>query len=248
MPSTDAGIRISVVIPAFNEAAYLGAALDSLAEQDFAGGIEVIVVDNGSTDQTADLAFARGARVVNESTPSVCAARQRGTELARGEIVVSTDADTTHPRTWLSAIDAQFRRDLGVVAVAGPCRYLNPPRWTAVFSRLGFGLMAAIYRCTGSVRYITATNVAFRRHAFPGYNTVLTQGGDETDLLRRLRRRGRVVWDHSNGVETSSRRMELGLAHTLFISYGYYYGLAVVVNRLASRTVIGRAPAIRRDS
>ena len=41
--------------------------------------------------------------------------------------------------------------------------------------------------------------------------------------------------------------MELGLAHTLFISYGYYYGLAIVVNRLASRPVIGRAPANRPD-
>ena len=91
--------RFSVVIPAYNEADYLPAALRSLRAQDFPGAVEVIVVDNGSTDGTADLARRLGARVVEEHAPGVCAARQRGTLAARGEIVVSTDADTVHPRT-----------------------------------------------------------------------------------------------------------------------------------------------------
>ena len=88
-----------MVIPAYNEADYLPAALRSLRAQDFPGAVEVIVVDNGSTDGTAVLARRLGARVVEEHAPGVCASRQRGTLAARGEIVVSTDADTVHPRT-----------------------------------------------------------------------------------------------------------------------------------------------------
>ena len=237
--------RFSVVVPAHNEADVLGRTLGSLRAQDFRGAVEVVVVDNGSVDGTADLARAAGARVAQEPTLGVCAARQRGTEVARGQIVVSTDADTVHPPDWLSRIDAAFRTDPDLVAVAGPCRYEDPPGWAAVLPRLGFGVVAAAHRLTGWVGYVTATNVAFRREGFPGYDTSLTQGGDEVDLLRRLRGQGRVTWDPANAVHTSSRRLEQGLAHTVLVSYGYYYAGGHVVNRLARRRVVGVAPPIR---
>jgi glycosyltransferase involved in cell wall biosynthesis len=235
-----------VVIPALNEADYLPATLRSLQAQDFPGASEVIVVDNGSTDGTADLARRHGVRVVEERTPGVCAARQRGTLAARGEIVVSTDADTVHPPDWLTRLDARFSPDPAIVAVAGPCRYADPPWWAAVVPRLWFAGLAALHDRLGYVGYLTATNVAFRREGFPGYDVRLTQGGDEADLLRRLRRWGRVVWDADNAVTTSSRRMEQGLAHTLVVSYGFYYASSLVLNRRFARTVVGRAPVIRQ--
>ena len=98
---------------------------------------------------------------------------------------------------------------------------------------------------TGRPGYLTATNVAFRRDGFPGYDVTLTQGGDEVDLLRRLQGVGRVAWDGSNTVLTSSRRMDQGLLHTLVVSYGYHYALSYLLNRASARTVIGPAPAIR---
>jgi glycosyltransferase involved in cell wall biosynthesis len=237
--------RFSVVVPAHNEEDVLGRTLGSLQAQDFPGSVEVVVVDNGSVDGTADLARAAGVRVAQEPTLGVCAARQRGTDLARGQIVVSTDADTVHPPDWLSRIDAAFRDDPDLVAVGGPCRYEDPPGWAAVLPRLGFGVVDAAHRLTGRVGYVTATNVAFRREGFPGYDTSLTQGGDEVDLLRRLRGQGRVTWDRANAVVTSSRRLDQGLAHTLFVSYGYYYAAGHVVNRVARRQVVGVAPPIR---
>ena len=88
---------------------------------------------------------------------------------------------------------------------------------------------------------------AVRREGFAGYDTSLTQGGDEVDLLRRLRRQGRVRWDARNAVRTSSRRVDQGLAHTVFVSSGYYYAAGYVVNRLARRQVVGSAPPIRPD-
>lgn len=237
--------RFSVVVPAHNEADVLGRTLGSLSAQDFPGAVEVLVVDNGSVDSTAEVARAAGVRVEAEPVLGVCSARQRGTDRARGQIVVSTDADTVHPPDWLTRIDAAFRADPDLVAVAGPCRYEDPPGWAAVLPRLGFAAVALAHRMTGRVGYVTATNVAFRREGFPGYDTSLTQGGDEVDLLRRLRRQGRVTWDRTNAVRTSSRRLEQGLAHTLLVSYGYYYAAGHVVNRLARRRVVGVAPPIR---
>lgn len=157
-----------MVIPAYNEADYLTTTVRSLQAQNFRGGVEVIVVDNASTDGTAQLARRLGARVVEERTPGVCAARQRGTLAARGEIVVSTDADTVHPQDWLTRLDARFAADPAIVAVAGPCRYADPPWWAAVVAPLWFAGLAALHERLGHVGYITATNVAFRRGGVPG--------------------------------------------------------------------------------
>ncbi len=244
--STADAVRLSVVVPAFDEEAYLPATLASLARQQVPGGFEVVVVDNASTDGTAEVAARHGARVVREETPGVCAARQRGTEEARGAIVVSTDADTVHPDGWLARLAERFDAD-DVVAVAGPCRYLDPPWWARVFPVGAFALVGAVHALTGRVLYLTATNVAFRKEGFPGYDTRLTQGGDEVDLLRRLRRQGRVVWDGGNPVLTSSRRMDQGLLHTLFVSYGYHYALNLALNRLRPERVMHVAPVIRQQ-
>ena len=240
-------IRFSVVVPAYNEAAYLGRALDSLRHQDYDGTYEIIVVDNNSTDSTAVIAARHGVRVVSESQQGVCAARQRGFDSARGEIIISTDADTTQPREWLRTIDARFADSDQIVAVAGPCRYQNPSWWAKAYPTLLFGLVAAVYALTGFVFYVSATNIAVRRGAFPGYDLKLTQGGDELDLLRRLRRRGLVSWEPQNVVTTSARRLQRGLLYNFVMTFLVYYLLAYWLNRLSQRQTFGMAPAFRQE-
>jgi glycosyltransferase involved in cell wall biosynthesis len=240
-------MRFSVIVPAYNEAAYLGRALDSLLHQDYDGRYEVIVVDNNSSDETAAIAVRCGVRVVSEPEQGVCAARQRGVDCATGEIIISTDADTTQPRDWLRTIDAHFSESQRVVAVAGPCRYKDPSWWAKAYPTLLFGLVATIYALTGFVFYVSATNFAIRRTAFPGYDLKLTQGGDELDLLRRLRRRGQVSWERQNVVTTSARRLQRGLLYNLFVSFFVYYLLAYWFNRLSQRQAFGMAPAFRHE-
>jgi glycosyltransferase involved in cell wall biosynthesis len=240
-------LRFSVIVPAYNEAAYLGRALHSLQHQDYDGDYEIIVVDNNSTDETAAIAAGHGVRVVSEPEQGVCAARQRGVDCARGEIIISTDADTTQPRDWLRTIDAGFAASDRVIAIAGPCRYENPSWWAKAFPTLLFGLVALIYALTGFVFYVSATNIAVRRSAFPGYDLNLTQGGDELDLLRRLRRHGSVSWARHNVVITSARRLERGLLYNLFVSFLVYYVLAYWLNRLSQRQTFGMAPAFRQE-
>ena len=240
-------MRFSVIVPAYNEAAYLGRALDSLLHQDYNGRYEVIVVDNNSTDGTAAVAAQYGVSVVTEPQQGVCAARQRGVDCATGEIIISTDADTTQPRDWLRTIDARFAESERVVAVAGPCRYQDPSWWAKAFPVLLFGLVAKIYALTGFVFYVSATNIAVRRTAFPGYDLKLTQGGDELDLVRRLRPRGHVSWERHNVVTTSARRLQRGLLYNIFVSFFVYYLLAYWFNRLSQRQTFGMAPAFRQE-
>ncbi|GAA3634344.1 glycosyltransferase family 2 protein [Microlunatus ginsengisoli] len=237
--------RFSVVIPALNEAALLPATLHSLRGQRSASPFEIIVVDNNSTDATAQIARSFGVRVITETNPGVCQARQAGTLAARGEIVVSADADTVYPPDWLSRLDATFTAQPDAVAVAGPCRYADPPWWMRVFCRGLFAAVGRVYQATGRVGYATATNLAFRRFGFDGYDLNLTQGGDELDLLRRLRRHGTVLWDPSNTVTTSSRRQQRGLLYTLLVTLAVYYLLGYWLNRIFRRPVLGMAPPIR---
>jgi glycosyltransferase involved in cell wall biosynthesis len=104
-------VRVSVVIPAFNEEASIGrdlaqvqAALAAIADP-----WELIVVDDGSTDRTAEIAEAMGARVVrHEANRGTGAARKTGVRAARGEIVVMTDADGTYPNDRIPDLLATF--------------------------------------------------------------------------------------------------------------------------------------------
>jgi glycosyltransferase involved in cell wall biosynthesis len=234
-----------VVIPCFNEAGYLADTLLSLQKQDFDGTCEVVVVDNNCTDETVDVARGLGARVVAELVPGVCNARQRGTAAALGDIIVSADADTVYDSDWLRTIDAHFRLDNRIVAVVGPCRYADGPRWGQLYAQLLFAMVNGVYRLTGRAMYASATNMAFRREAWTGYDTNLTQGGDELDQLRRLRKKGRVVYDHRNPSYTSGRRFTRGIGYNLFVTLPVHYLLTYCVNRFARRRVFGSAPAIR---
>ena len=98
--------RISLVIPAHNEEAYLPRLLDSVdrARVRYAGGpesIEVVVADDGSTDATAEIARARGCRTVRLEARRIAGARNAGARVARGTILAFVDADSqVHPETF----------------------------------------------------------------------------------------------------------------------------------------------------
>jgi glycosyltransferase involved in cell wall biosynthesis len=239
--------RFSIVIPCFNEADYVGATLTSLHQQTYTGSYELIVVDNNCTDGTAEIASAHGARVVAEETRGVCFARQKGTEVSAGEIVISADADTTYSTDWLARVDETFGTDESIAAVVGPCRYVGGPLWGRAYARLLFSGVQIVYRMTGRTMYVSATNIAFRKNCWPGYDLALTQGGDELGLMRELRTRGRVVYLHDNPTFTSSRRLTRGLLYGLFVTVIYYYLSAYFLNRMTRRTVIGAAPTYRND-
>ena len=103
-------MNLTVTVPAFNESAYLPATLDALetaAEHLRAHSgaeVDIVVVDNNSTDGTAAVARSKGASVVHEPVQGIARARNAGAHHAHGDVLVFVDADTLVPPTLLEAI------------------------------------------------------------------------------------------------------------------------------------------------
>lgn len=99
-------MKISIVIPAYNEEKYIGKTLQSIKEMDLKKDwdLEIVVIDGGSTDNTKKEAEKYGARVVKEPHKGIGFARQEGIKHAKGEIIAFTDADTVVPKDWLERI------------------------------------------------------------------------------------------------------------------------------------------------
>ncbi len=94
---------ISVVIPARNAAATIPRTLEALAAQDLGGPYEVIVVDNGSEDETAAIAEGAGVKLIRQGRERPGTARNRGVEAAAAPVIAFTDADCVPEPGWLSA-------------------------------------------------------------------------------------------------------------------------------------------------
>jgi glycosyltransferase involved in cell wall biosynthesis len=107
---------VSVIVPAFQAEAFIGEALESALAQDCAG-VEVIVVDDGSTDGTAALASSYPVRLARQSNSGPAAARNAGLGLARGEFMTILDADDVWPSDRLTRQVDHLRAhpELGIV-------------------------------------------------------------------------------------------------------------------------------------
>jgi glycosyltransferase involved in cell wall biosynthesis len=119
--------RISVIVPARNAAATLPRTLQALAAQDLDLPYEVIVVDDGSTDDSGELADAAGAELVRAAGVGPGPARNAGARRARGELLAFTDADCRPRRDWLRAglaalVEAEVVQGVVVPDPAAPRR------------------------------------------------------------------------------------------------------------------------------
>ena len=200
---------ISVVIPALNEEKDLPTCLSSLKAQKWTGELEVIVVDNGSTDNTSAVATSHGATVVSCPKRGVAYARQAGAEAAQGQIIAQADADTVYPPGWIGRIDGYFETHRDSAGLAGRYEYTHPTWWVPAERVYRRGLNALGYVFFRWPASVSGANFAFRRSAF-----IQAQGYDPNSLYpdqwgiaRRVSRYGRVDYDHASVVITSPRRV-----------------------------------------
>jgi glycosyltransferase involved in cell wall biosynthesis len=203
-------LRVSFVIPAYNEEALIVRCISSIREEIARVGNpvhEIIVVDNASTDLTAGYAIIARARVLHERRKGVTRARQTGFEHARYDIVAFIDADSTLPPGWLSRMCGNFA-DPDVVAVSGPVAYPE-----LIFYKRYLSL--AFYACAKLVHPIAPLlqggNFALTKKALReagGFNTDIDFYGEDTDTAVRLSKVGKVRFDLGLVIHTSARRMD----------------------------------------
>ncbi len=193
-------VRISVVVPAYNEDACLADCLCALQNQTYRGSYEIIVVNNASTDHTLQIAQSMGVKVIEEPRKGYVQAMRAGFAAATGEIIASTDADTIVSSNWLEKIVHALRVNPKIVATGGIFKVHHCSPWLACFLSLASRFIG--HPCGG--------NMAVRKWAYEavgGFNPKINMGTD-TDLVNHLRLIGRVTVDRSIVVTTSGRRYQ----------------------------------------
>ncbi len=200
---------MSVVIPVRDDAAALRRCLAHLAAQTVAPH-EVLVIDNGSSDDSAEVALAAGARVVVEARRGIPAAAARGYDAATGDVIARCDADTVLPTDWVERIRDAFADDPQLEGLTGPGRFHDLPRqWTALASAfyalgtfVGGGAAMANVPLWGS-------NMALRRSAWlrVADRVERTDSGvhDDLDLTMQLGPRARLRFDSQLRVGAEGR-------------------------------------------
>lgn len=183
-------MRISVVIPAYNEEKLLGAtlaAVGSASDAFTARGweVETIVCDNNSTDRTAAIAQASGAAVVFEPVNQIGRARNRGAAAAGGDWMVFVDADSLPTRALFADAAAAIASGR-ILACGAVVRFEALPWWGRLLAAMWTAWSRAARHMAGS--FIAVEAAAFRE--IGGFSPTL-YAAEELDLSRRLKRLGR---------------------------------------------------------
>lgn len=232
----------SVVVPAYNEQLLLPACLASLLAQEYDGEIEILVVDNASTDDTAGVARRAGARVIEEPQRGYCNALMRGFAAARGEIIACTDADSVVPPDWIARLAREYDRAPDVVAVGGDIEFQCPNWKSRVLTHFLIPWINRIDRGNPAGAHLWGANLSVRRDAFlavGGWNPKFSLQAD-SELSERIRKAGRVVVVESLRVRTSSRRWNRSLLFNIFLFASNWVWFHVF-----SRPLYREFPAIR---
>ncbi|HEU5154913.1 MAG TPA: glycosyltransferase [Gemmatimonadales bacterium] len=192
---------ISFVVPAYNEEELLGATLDAIHTAASATGqdYEIVVADDGSSDRTALVARAHGARVVSVSNRQIAATRNAGAREASGDLLIFVDADTIVNH---EVVRAAFE-SVGAGAIGGGAavRFQGRLPW---YVQVLEPLAVWTFRMAGLAAgcFLFATREAF--DASGGFDQSL-YGAEEIALSRALKRQGRFVV-LKESVETSGRK------------------------------------------
>lgn len=204
-------LTLSVVIPVKDDAALLDRCLAALARQTYPA-VEVVVVDNGSTDHSADVARRHGARVVPEPRPGIPAAASTGYDEARGDVIVRCDADTHAPPDWLDRVARAFDADPRLDALTGTGDFYDVGRWRAVV--VGRAYLVAYYLLMHAAmghRPLWGSNMALRRTCWEAVREQVHRDDpevhDDADLAFALGPTARIRYDRELRVRVSGRSL-----------------------------------------
>ncbi len=206
-------MKISVVVPAFNEERLLGESLAQIksAANAFAQrgwDFELIVCDNNSTDRTAEIARAAGATVVFEPVNQIARARNSGAAAATGDWLVFVDADSRPSAELFAEVAEQINS--GRCLAGGVTVRMDETHLAAGFASWLWNCASRIGRLLAGSFFFCETG-AFRK--IGGFSNELF-AAEELELSRRLRKLARetnrkIVILHHHPLKTSARKMRL---------------------------------------
>jgi glycosyltransferase involved in cell wall biosynthesis len=189
---------VTVVVPAYNEERMLPSCLRALVEQQTKYNLEVIVVDNASTDHTTEAARQwenrLNLRVLHESRRGRGAARRTGFAAARTAIVFSTDADSQPPSNWIESLVGAFEEDSDIVAVSGSSYIVDGSRLANFTMKICMPLSLRLYRLLIGHYMLTGANFAIKRAIYEksgGFDAACDML-DDVDLSFRVARLGKI--------------------------------------------------------
>lgn len=232
--------KVSVVVAAYNAGTTLDGCLRSLAQLDYPD-YETIVVDDGSSDATAQVAEQAGVRVIHGEHRGLAVARNRGAQAASGEVVAFIDADARADRDWLyHLVEALIRRN--AEAAGGP--NFAPPADSELAGALARapGLPREVRADGDELEQLCGCNMAIRKSALEatgGFDPSFTSAGDDVDLSWRMRDRGATLVDVPGAVVIHERRATVRAYLAQQRGYGAGEGLLYRKYPLRSSSRVG---------
>lgn len=228
-------MKVSIVIPAHNEESHIKACIESAIKQNY-HNFEIIVVDNASTDKTAEIAKNYGIKVVLETRKGTQWARESGRLHACGEIIANLDADCLPDSDWLTKGVNSFLSKK-VVAVGGPYDYYDASnffrKFSLFFQKTFYFLGNKLLQKLGKGAILIGGNVFLRADVLDsvgGYNTKLVFYGDDTDTAKRMAKHGEVVFNRNLIMKTSARRLKNEGSVRQSLKYFYHFFRIIFTN------------------
>ena len=182
--------QVSVIVPAYNGAATVGDCLRALLEQQTQRSYELILVDDGSADDTAHVvaAFAPRVRLVRQQHAGAAAARNRGVSAAQGDILLFTDADCEPAPGWIESLAGALEGADGAKGIYRTRQRSVVARWVQAEYESKYRRMAQ----RPTIDFIDTYSAAYRRDVFEaagGFDEAL-QVDEDQELSFRLAEAG----------------------------------------------------------
>jgi glycosyltransferase involved in cell wall biosynthesis len=209
--------KISIVIPAYNEEKNILQTLSSLSHTVSNQSVEIIVVNNNSTDDTAQLAEAAGVRCLHETTQGITPSRNAGLAAALGQYIINADADTIYPPCWVTEMVTPLLNQT-IALSYGRFSFIpvgKTPRLTYFFYEYGADLLRYFNKyCREEAVNVYGFNSAFRKAdalQVEGFNHP-AHANEDGWLALKLRKEGfgklHYVTHRSALVFTTDRRLQ----------------------------------------
>lgn len=204
-------MKVSVVIPAFNEEKYIGKCLKSIVNQTVPAD-EIIVVNNNCTDKTEAIARKFGARIVKEKVQGMTPARNRGFNSVKYEIIARTDADTVVPKDWIKIIKNNFKKKR-IDALTGPI-YFNDSKLFKSKSTVPSHIAWKSFKFISNGRkYLIGPNMILTKAIWKKVKRIVNLDDkrvhEDMDLSLKIAKvHGRIGYDRSLVVGISARRLK----------------------------------------